>query len=56
MRAGLALAIFAFVMGIGLGALDRHDGARARVVLAVYVLLTAGAAVAAVRFVSERSK
>jgi hypothetical protein len=51
-----ALVIFAFVMGVGLSALDRHDSFGARTVLGVYVFLTAIATVAAVRYVWGRKK
>jgi hypothetical protein len=56
MRELLGVAIFAFLMGIGLGALEHHDDARARIVLGVYVFLTAVGAVAAVYYVWGKKK
>jgi hypothetical protein len=41
MRALRELAIFAFVLGVGFSALDHLDHMGARIVLGVYVCLTA---------------
>jgi hypothetical protein len=51
MRELLVFAIFVIVMGVGLGALEHHDDARARIVLGVCVFLAAVGAVAAVYYV-----
>jgi hypothetical protein len=57
MRAIFELAIFAFVLGGGLSALDHLDHVGAQIVLGVYVCLTAIGALLAVHYkVWQRKK
>jgi hypothetical protein len=49
-RAALELAIFAFVLGLGVNALHHLDHELARIVLSVYVCLTASGAFLAVHY------
>jgi hypothetical protein len=45
-----ALLVFGFMAGIGLGALEHHDIERARIILGLYVVLSAIGTAAAVYY------